>query len=344
MPANPMTTQLVPVPTSPALRNAIALWADATTAPGSARRADLLRDKTAMVGAFFTYTGKPPEQVTEIDVKAWQAELEGRGLAAATVYGYLSRLSSFYQWALQDPALAQRIGRNPVRLARPKAPRAYQTESTQALSDEEMAALLQVVKRRADAGDLVGLRDYAMLLFYALTGMRRAEIASLRWGDVRLGEALTITAQVKGGQYQSVKGGQYQSREVADPAVQAALVAYLRAAGRWGRLAAEDPLWVRHDRAGEGEGLTSHGFVKNLKGYGRAAGLAHIHLHQTRHTYALLVGELSGSVMETQDALGHRNAATTRVYLQRVAVKRDKYSRGIAERLGVGRQLDTQPA
>jgi integrase len=215
-----------------------------------------------------------------------------------------------------------------VRLARPRAPRAYQTESTQALSDEELAALLQVVKRRADASDLVGKRDYAMLLFYALTGMRRAEIASLRWGDVRLGEALTITAQVK--------GGQYQSREVADPAVGAALVAYLRAAGRWGRLAAEDPLWVRHDRAGRaGEGLSSHGFVKNLKGYGRAAGLAHIHLHQTRHTYARLVGELTGSVVETQDALGHRNAATTRVYLQRVAVKRDKYGVRIGERLGV---------
>jgi integrase len=173
----------------------------------------------------------------------------------------------------------------------------------------------------------VGLRDYAILLFYALTGMRRAEIASLHWGDVRLGGTLTITAKVK--------GGQYQSREVADPAVPAALVRYLRAASRWGRLAAEDPLWVRHDRAGQaGEGLSSHGFAKNLKRYARAAGLAHIHLHQTRHTYARLVGELTGSVVETQDALGHRNAATTRVYLQRVAVKRDKHSRRSAQRLG----------
>ncbi len=48
-----------------------------------------------------------------------------------------------------------------------------------------------------------------------------------------------------------------------------------------------------------------------------------------------MVGELTGSVVETQDALGHRNAATTRVYLQRVAVKRDKYGVRIGERLGV---------
>ena len=169
-----------------------------------------------------------------------------------------------------------------------------------------------------------------MLLFYVLTGMRRAEIAGLRWGDVRLGGTLTIMAKVK--------GGEYQSREVAEPAVKTALVEYLTAAGRWGRMRAEDPLWARHDRAGRAGGrLSSHGFVKNLKGYAREAGLAHIHLHQTRHTYARLVGELTGSVVETQDALGHRNAATTRVYLQRVAVKRDKHSRGIAQRLGVGR-------
>ena len=171
-------TALVRSTSTGALHNAITLWADATTAPASARRGDLLRDKTAMVGAFFGYTGKPPELVTEIDVKAWQAELEGRGLAASTVYGYLSRLSSFYEWALQDPALAQRIGRNPVRLARPKVPPAYQAESTQALTDDELRELLRVVKRRADAGDVVGKRDYAMLAFlrahrHAARGDRR---------------------------------------------------------------------------------------------------------------------------------------------------------------------------
>ena len=48
-----------------------------------------------------------------------------------------------------------------------------------------------------------------------------------------------------------------------------------------------------------------------------------------------MVGDLTGSVVETQDALGHKNAATTRVYLRRVAVKRDKHSSRIAERLGV---------
>ena len=55
---------------------------------------------------------------------------EAHGLAPATVYAKISRVSSFYEWAMESPELAQVIPRNPVKLARPKAPKAYQTEST----------------------------------------------------------------------------------------------------------------------------------------------------------------------------------------------------------------------
>ncbi len=60
-----------------------------------------------------------------------------------------------------------------------------------------------------------------------------------------------------------------------------------------------------------------------------------MHLHQTRHTYARMVSEATGSIIETQDALGHSNVATTKVYVQRIAVKKDKHSKGILDRLGV---------
>jgi len=35
----------------------------------------------------------------------------------------------------------------------------------------------------------------------------------------------------------------------------------------------------------------------------------------------------------TQDALGHRNAAPTHIYVQRIAVKKDKYRSRIAGRI-----------
>ena len=66
------------------------------------------------------------------------------------------------------------------------------------------------------------------------------------------------------------------------------------------------------------------------------AGLAHVHLHQTRHTYARIVAEETGSFLEAQEALDHENAATTRVYVQRITVKADRHGRRVASRMKLG--------
>ena len=122
--------------------------------------------------------------------------------------------------------------------------------------------------------------------------------------------------------------------ELRDRVVRSALFDYLEACGRHDVLRSERPLWTRHDRAGRpGAPLTSHAFAKNLKSYARGAGIGRIHIHQTRHTFARLVSEETGSLTETQEALGHKNLATTRAYVRRIAVRRDKHSRRIAERL-----------
>ncbi len=66
-------------------------------------------------------------------------------------------------------------------------------------------------------------------------------------------------------------------------------------------------------------------------------GLGHFHLHQTRHTYARIVAEETGSFIEAQEALDHENQATTRVYVQRITVKRDRHGRKVAGRMKLGR-------
>jgi hypothetical protein len=48
------------------------------------------------------------------------------------------------------------------------------------------------------------------------------------------------------------------------------------------------------------------------------------------------MAEEKGSIVESRDAPGYRNLQTTRVYLTRIAIKRDKYSRAITSRLSVG--------
>jgi site-specific recombinase XerD len=312
---------------SPALQNAIFLWANASTDVDSSRRRDLLRDKRNAVIAFFQNSGKRPSDVGPMDVKSWQASLEAQGLKAATVYSRISRLSSFYEWAMKDQALSQIIRGNPVSLARPKALPAYQSESTRSLDDQQLRALLSTVRAKAVSGDVIAKRDFALLLFYVLTGMRRSEVISLQGDDVDVKQDKLIIRC-------KVKGGDYVALELREPLVMSALQDYLTTCNRLHTLATGSPLWTRHDRAGKpGEALTSHAFVKNLKRYALEAGISKIHLHQIRHTYARIISEETGSIVDTQEALGHRNLSTTRVYVQRIAVKRDKHSERIKERV-----------
>lgn len=329
---------------TPALTKAVDMWADVRTDANSKRRHDLLRDKhNALLGdgkdgaaaGFFVVVGKPVEQITPADVKAWQLYLEDMGLSAASVYARISRVSSFYDWLMTEPRFRDKIQGNPAKMARPKAPKAYQTPKSKALSDEDAITLLQYVQGlAADGKNLSAIRDYALLRFYFATGKRRSEIIDLRWRDLKLHTDKIVI-------HTEEKGGLYRASEVRDQGVRTALLSYLKASDRWDYdadapfMEPESPLWLRHDRAASGQQpVTSHGFVYMLKKYAKASGIGDIHLHQTRHTVARMVGEDSGDLNEVQTVLGHQNLATTRVYLNRVAVKRDKHSQKIAGRLG----------
>jgi integrase len=321
-----LQTALVPAQTDlqVALKGAVSLWASATTSE-SERRADLLRDKQRIVLSFFGHTGKLPSEVEPSDVQGWLRDLEERGISSGTAYQHACLLSSFYSWAMKDSEVGQHVRRNPARLARPKAPKPYQTESVKAMSDEELRALVSAVRGRAQAGEVVGKRDYALLLLYLATGLRRNEAIGLRGKDVHIGETLVLEYRAK--------GGDYRSREVREPQVKDALLDYLLAAERMHALRTDAPLWTRHDRAGKpGEALTSHCFVKNVKKYAKEAGVEGFHLHRTRHTFARIVSEFTGDITATQNALDHRNRSTTRVYVQRIAVKRDLYSGEMSKR------------
>ena len=306
------------------IRNAAHLWANSTTAEGS-RKDDLIRDKQQAVIAFFTFIDKHPAGVAPMDVRKWLQSLEGRGLKATTVYQRACLLSSFYTWAMRDRELGAMIRNNPVRLARPKAPKAYQTESSRSLTDEEVGSLVLIVKQKAQTGDVVGKRDYALLLFFLASGKRRNEILSLRGRDIRIDKTLTLTSRVK--------GGSYAGYEIADPEVKEALLDYLTAARRLSILRTDGPIWTRHDYAGRpGAALSSHCFVKNMKRYARAAKIDGFHLHRTRHTFARIVAEETGSITATQEALDHSSPSNTRIYVQRIAIKRDQHSEKVSKR------------
>lgn len=303
------------------------LWAKGCTRPETWERDYKLQDKIATVGRFFAFVGKSPWEVRPEDVEHWREDLARAGQQPATVYTRVSRVSSFYKWLMADPQLRELVRANPVLLARPRHPRPYQSASVKAWSDEETAAILGVVRAQAESGSIVGKRDYALLLFYLYTGLRRSEVIALRGRALEYKEGRLLVHYRR-------KGGKYVAREVGEPEVWGALLDYLSSADRLAVFQNDGALWTRHDRAGKpGPPLGSRAFANNLQKYAQAAGIDHVHLHQTRHTYARIVAEETGSYLETQEALDHENAATTRAYVQRITVKADKHSDKIARRL-----------
>lgn len=312
-------------PRAVALHTAVEVWAASSTGRTTRRREELIAKKRRAVEGFFAEVGKDPGDVTPADIQNWcdgMKRPDGRPPAAATLYARVSFLSSFYSWSQRELGVRS----NPVLLARPKAPKPYQTEATQSWTDEDLRRITSAISSRAARGSLVAKRDLALLLMYTSTGLRREEVIGFRGRDVQVTEEGLII----GGR---VKGGRYRAREVRDLEAKAALIDYLTAAGRLHVLKMDAPVWTRHDHPKlAGEPLTSHAFVRNLKLYAKEAGLGHVHLHQTRHTFGRIVAEETGSMTATQDALDHANLSTTTVYVQRISVKRDLHSAAVARR------------
>lgn len=343
-----------------ALVNAAALWAQVSTNSDLDRAKDVRRDKLRVVREFFAFLDKEIAQTTPLDVQAWQLALEKR-LKARTVYLYSAHLSSFFEWLRRQPEFQRFFPYNPVRAAFPKAPNPYESDGTRSLTDESFTRLWNVIELAAQNNrDVIALRDYAIFRFFVATGARRSEILNLRGRDVEL-------SAKTGGlvYYPRVKGGTRLGKAVSDRDVRRALVEYLTATARRFVLETDQPLWLAHDRAaqkragagGNGESatiaanasgnqlipaqtgadapprLSSHAFARRMKLYAKTAGINGFHLHQLRHTFARLVSEDTGSISQTQEALGHKNQKTTGAYVARIEIKADQHSERIAQRL-----------
>lgn len=149
-----------------ALTNALRLWSDATTRVSTEQREGLVRYKQKAVDAFFAFIGKHPAEVKPGDVRDWRGELEKHGLSHSTIHTRVCFLSSFFHWAMRDPALREFIKSNPARLALPKALKAYQIESVKAWTDKELHAIVEVVRAKAAAGDVVEALFVEQLPFF----------------------------------------------------------------------------------------------------------------------------------------------------------------------------------
>jgi len=304
-------------------------WLTRTVNPSLKRSNDIRNDKSKAVFDFFDFSGKSAEAVLPSDVEEWRWSLKTHRLSDGTIYNRISALSQFFEYLRNQAGMIKLIPINPAKVSLPKAQKPFLSESVKALSHRELKKLLEVVENHSLDKQPVHLRDFAILQFYVATGRRRTEIISLRADSFEINDGrFFIKAKVK--------GGYFLNFELDDQTTQNALFEYLAVTNRMEIIGKNEPLWLRHDKgAGKNQkqGLTSHGFAQRMKIYAFEAGIKNFHIHRLRHTFAKIVSEVSESMADTQEALGHSNIKTTQIYVQRLAIKKDKFSKSIRDAL-----------
>ncbi len=248
-----------------------------------------------------------PDQLRQVDhraVIAWERIMrEEKRAAASTVRRRLAALSSLFKHLVRHGA----ANRNPVvDVSRPAINR--EEGSTAAFSKAQARRLLDA----PPADTLAGLRDRAILSVGLQVGLRRAEIAALKVGDLHQNrgfDALRLTR----------KGGRRDALAI-NPQAATRIRAYLE---RGGHGAEHDKPLFRplrgngrtYDPAGRLDPDTIDRLVrKYVAGIGLKRGYS---AHSMRATFITTALENGAQLEDVQKAAGHRDPSTTKLYDRR---------------------------
>jgi len=156
------------------------------------------------------------------------------------------------------------------------------------------------------------------------TGMRASEVCNILWKNTSLDDRAVRT---------KVKGGHFVTFELTEEA-RDAIRDYLKTARRSprGDHAFFAPV-TKRKKGGRTYGpLEPYYLWVQVKRIARKVGIE-MTVHSFRHTFAQIYHESGASQPEVQGALGHRNGATTRLYLDRLAPRSARAGRAIQEML-----------
>lgn len=237
--------------------------------------------------------------VSEERIVAFQLSM--RDKAASTIGQHLSAIRSYVRWCQR---MGLRVDDPTVRIEWPRRPKRL----PRSLKRDELAQLEEILDRPLPLLDRkrarVQARDRRIVLILLYAGLRRAEVAGLRWRDVDLDEGTLIVCS------ENAKGG--SERLVP---LHPRLIDELRQTPRSERRGAV---------AGHPDGrCLSHKTIgKIFEGWLREAGLE-ISAHRLRHTCATWMLKQGADIRSIQSFLGHEDIRTTQIYLD-VIVERQR--------------------
>lgn len=202
------------------------------------------------------------------------AELRMRGYARVTIRGYYVAIKLYLAWL--DITLEVKFKREK------RLPRYH--------SRNEITRILSAVTARTDNWSKLKDRDQLIIKLLAYTGLRRAELVSLRCRDIRDG-FLTVY-HGKGEKDRVIP----LTRELTS-----GMLEYIQERG----LAPSDRLFT----------MTADRLYRLVKGYARRAGIDDLSPHGLRHYFATRLVEKGAAISALQELLGHADISTTAVYL-----------------------------
>lgn len=264
------------------------------------------RDDLGVFGAWYrSRFGEEPDisRLTKRDLLDWKEQVEKqggrkdrdgnpRGASLSTVNRKLAAVRKFFQWA-REIGLA-------VAFDPPKPRRQHNRPKPKSLESDERKALIRAVESGQN------LRDILLIRTGLEAGLRVAELAALRWADVKISE--------RKGQL-TVRHGKGNKQRVVD------LTKSLRNAflehGYERHRGKDRPVFE-----GRQGGLSVRGIQDIVERYagltriGKRVGLDGCTAHTLRHTCAdWLLNEVGLSVPEVAEILGHSDIKTTMIYL-----------------------------
>ena len=257
------------------------------------------------VRGFMAFTAiKRPEEfrlVKRSHLIAWRKDLDSKSLEPATIRRKLSAISSLFDFLCESNAVAF----NPADGVKRPSLRSNEGKSP-ALSDERAKAILEA----PPPDTLKGIRDRAILSTLLFHGLRRAELCSLKIGDVQERRGVVhFRVEGKGGKIRFIPINPHTIQRITDYLAMTSHKSDNRA-----------PLFTRVRQTHPAYALTGHAIYKDVvHHYAIKIGIepSAICVHGLRATAATNALDHDADIAKVQEWLGHSSISTTRLYDRR---------------------------